>query len=222
MDTYQFLFCMSFYCRDDDWSDDESDADFDSMHKHKEYSHSEIIHQCNFDFRHLINAHLSSEMSLQYQADSNTHGIAPHCLNSNDINSDHGTEEAIKTFPTMLKLIGGTLVGGVKYSDLYIDSNEDKDTSFTNSYVTNNDKGHDKNIIQHIIPTLPQIAQKVAKLEKTQLDEKQYIAYEMIAYTFLLGLVNDGCNRTTKLGMLRAIQSLISMTTSYKFNRLVV
>jgi hypothetical protein len=26
---------MSFYCRDADWSDDESDADFDSMHKHE-------------------------------------------------------------------------------------------------------------------------------------------------------------------------------------------
>jgi hypothetical protein len=103
MDTYQFLFCMSFYCRDDDWSDDESDADWDSMHKHEEYSHSEIKHQCNFGFRHLINAHLSSEMSPQYQADSNTHGTAPHCLNSNDIDSDHGTDETIKTFPTMLK-----------------------------------------------------------------------------------------------------------------------
>jgi hypothetical protein len=66
-------------------------------------------------------------MSPQYQADSNTHGTTPHCLNSNDINSEHGTEELIKTFPTMLKLIGGTLVGGVKYSDLYIDSDEDKD-----------------------------------------------------------------------------------------------
>ncbi len=35
----------------------------------------------------------------------------------------------------MLKLLGGTLVGGVKYSDLYIDSNEDEDTSSANSYV---------------------------------------------------------------------------------------
>jgi hypothetical protein len=87
----------------------------------------------------------------------------------------------------MLKLIGGTLVGGVKYSDLYIDSNEDEDASSTNSYVTNNDKGHEKNKIQHKIPTLPQIAQKVAKPEKTQLDEEKYIAYEMIACTFLLG-----------------------------------
>ncbi len=76
----------------------------------------------------------------------------------------------------MLKLIGGTLVGGVKYRDLFNDSNEDEDTSSINSHVTNNDKGHDKNNIQHKIPMLPQIVQKVAKLEKTQLDEKQYIA----------------------------------------------
>ncbi len=100
----------------------------------------------------------------------------------------------------MLKLISGTLVGGIKYSDLYSDSNEDKDTSSTNSYVTINDKGNDKNNNQHKIPTLPKIALKVAKLEKTQLDEKQCIAYEMIACTFLLGLVNDGCDKNTKLG----------------------
>jgi hypothetical protein len=47
---------------------------------------------------------------------------------------------------------------------------------------------------------MPLIAQKVARLEKTQLDEKQYIAYEMIACTFLLGLVNNGSDKNTKLG----------------------
>ena len=46
-----------------------------------------------------------------------------------------------------------------------------------------------------------QIARKVARLEKTQLDEKQYIAYEMIACTFLLGLVNDESDKNTKLGV---------------------
>jgi hypothetical protein len=66
----------------------------------------------------------------------------------------------------MLRLIGGTLVGGVKYSDLYIDFDEDKDTSSTNSHVTNKDKGHDKNNIQHKIPTLPQIAQKWQSLRR--------------------------------------------------------
>ena len=98
----------------------------------------------------------------------------------------------------MLKLISGMLVGGVKYSDIYIESDEDEDTSSTDDYVNNNDKGHDKT--QHKIPTLPQIAWKVARLEKTQLDEKQYISYEKISCTFLLGLVNDGQDTNTKLG----------------------
>ncbi len=40
---------------------------------------------------------------------------------------------------------------------------------------------------------------KNAKLENTQLDEKQYIAYEMIACTFLLGLVKDGLDSNTTL-----------------------
>jgi hypothetical protein len=157
---------MSFYCRDDDWSDDESDVKFNSMHEHEEYSHSEIIHQCNFGFGHLINAHLSSKASLQYQADSNTHDTTSHCLNSNNIDNDHGTEETMKTFPIMLKMIGGTLVGGVKYSDLYFDSDEDKATSSTNRYVASNYKGHDKNNTQHKIPTLPKIARKWQSLRR--------------------------------------------------------
>ncbi len=40
----------------------------------------------------------------------------------------------------------------------------------------------------------------MARLQKMQLDEKQYIAYEMIACTFFLGMVNDGHNPYTKLG----------------------
>ncbi len=36
------------------------------------------------------------------------------------------------------------------------------------------------------IPILPETARKVARLEKIKLDVKQYIAYEMIACTFLL------------------------------------
>ncbi len=58
----------------------------------------------------------------------------------------------------MLKLIGETLVGGVKYSDLYIDSNEDEDNSSTNSHVAKNDKDQDKNNNRQKIPTLPKIA----------------------------------------------------------------
>jgi hypothetical protein len=60
-DTNEFHFHISLHCRDGDWSDDESDASFNGMDDDEEYSHSEIIHRCNFDVRHLINAQLSSE-----------------------------------------------------------------------------------------------------------------------------------------------------------------
>ena len=67
------------------------------MHKHDEYSHSEIINQCNFGFKHLINARLSSQTCLQHQSDSSTQNAIPQCLNSNDFDSDHETEETIIT-----------------------------------------------------------------------------------------------------------------------------
>ena len=78
---------------------------------------------------------------------------------------------------------------------------------------------HEKNNTLHKVPTLPQIVRKVAKLEKTQLDEKQYIAYEMIACTFLLGLVNDGCDKTTKLGAY--IQQTMDDTTNADANDII-
>ncbi len=110
------------------------------------------------------------------------------------------------------------MVGGVKYSDLYIDS-DDKDTSYTNSYVTSNDTGHDeKNILQKM-PTLPHIARQVAKLEKTQLDEKQYIACEMIACTFFLGLVNDGHDENTKLSTY--LQQTMEITSTADANDII-
>jgi hypothetical protein len=48
------------------------------------------------------------------------------------------------------------------------------------------------------------------------LDEKQYIAYEMIACTFLLGLVNDGSDKNTKLGAYLQQTMEIPSTTDAK------
>ena len=199
--TDHFLFLFSFRCRDDDWSnDDESDSDFDNMHEHDEYSHSEIIQRCNFGSKHLINARLFTQTCLQHQPDSSTRDATPLCLNSTNFDGDQKTEESIKTFPTMLKLINWTLVGCVKYSNLYNDLEENEDTSSTCRHANESDRDYYTKKMQCKIPTLPQVARRVARLEKTQLDEKQFIAYEMIACTFLLGLVNDGSDKNTKLG----------------------
>ncbi len=97
----------------------------------------------------------------------------------------------------MLKLISGTLVGGANYNKIYLDPDDEDafNSCSTNDIDTRNKAKNTRNV-----PTLPEIARKVAKLQKIQLDKKQYIPYEMIACTFLLGLVNDGRDPLTNLG----------------------
>ncbi len=100
----------------------------------------------------------------------------------------------------MLKLISGALVGGTNYSEIYITSDiEEDDTSTTSDNRPSNTTKHHSNDKHRSIPTLHEVARKVARLEKMELDEKQYIAYEMIACTFLLGLVKDGHDSNTTL-----------------------
>ncbi len=93
----------------------------------------------------------------------------------------------------MLKLISGALVGGTKYSDIYITSDIDEDdTSTTSNNRSSNTSKHHSNDQHRKIPTLQEVARKVARLEKMDIGEKQYIAYEMMECTFLLGLIKDG------------------------------
>ncbi len=99
----------------------------------------------------------------------------------------------------MLKLISGALVGGTDYSEIYENCGIDKDDTLTASNNTSNNTDQDGSNQHHKIPTLQEVARKIARLEKMELDEKQYIAYEMIACTFLLGLVRDGNDANTTL-----------------------
>jgi hypothetical protein len=94
----------------------------------------------------------------------------------------------------MLKLISGALIGGVNYEEIFMDSDMNDEG---NPPITTNNMGEHQNTNKHKIPTLPKTARKVARLEKRIFDEKQYIAYEMIACTLLLGLVHDGNNPNT-------------------------
>ena len=121
------------------------------MHEHDEFSHSEIIHRCNFGSKHIINARLSTETCIQHQPDSSTRDATPLCLISTNFDCDQKTEETIKTFPTMLKLINGTLVGYVRYIDLYDDLEEKEDTSSMCRHVNEGDEDHcmKKNAMQN-------------------------------------------------------------------------
>lgn len=108
----------------------------------------------------------------------------------------------------MIKLISGSLTGCVNYSELYMDSDDDIEEHITCTNQT---------IKMNQIPTLAETARKIARLENKKLDEKQYLAYEIIACTFLLGLVHDGCDPSTTLykGLVQTINQPNSID-SYK------
>ena len=97
----------------------------------------------------------------------------------------------------MLKLISESLLGGANFNEIYLDP--DDDDAFNSSSTSDSDTRKQEKDARNV-PTLPEIARKVAKLQKIQLDEKQYIPYETIACTFLLGLVKDGRDLHTNLG----------------------
>jgi hypothetical protein len=103
-------------------------------------------------------------------------------LSSDSTNDGQSMQQTSKTFPAMLKLISGALIGGVNYKEIYMDSDIDDKTK---PLITTNNMGVDQNTNINKIPTLPETARKVARLEKRKLDKKQYIAYEMIACIFL-------------------------------------
>ena len=125
----------------------------------------------------IIDARLSGKQSLlhteqhQTSSDQTTQPSKSDAANGN-----------CSTYSTMLRLISGSMIGESVYTKLYDDL--DKVDNTTNKFST---------------PTLSGIARKVAKVEKLKLDHKQYIAYEMICCSFLLGLINDGEKKGTRL-----------------------
>jgi hypothetical protein len=72
----------------------------------------------------------------------------------------------------MLKYVSGELVGGAKYSDIYVTSDdEDDDISRKRENKTNTTEDH-INYHNKTLPTLQNIAKKLKQVEHTQLDEK--------------------------------------------------
>ena len=48
-------------------------------------------------------------------------------------------------------------------------------------------------------PSLIDVARRVAKADGTQMDKKQYITYEVVCCSFLLGIVGEGHDKDSKL-----------------------
>ena len=93
----------------------------------------------------------------------------------------------------MLTFVNGELVEG-NY-DIYDESAFTAGDGEAIDSSTNNDRGVFQDVLedthQRTIPTLIGVAQKIAQKEGKKLDEKQYIAYEVIACSFLLCFIED-------------------------------
>jgi hypothetical protein len=50
-------------------------------------------------------------------------------LSSDSTHDGQSMQQTSKTFPTMLKLINGALIGGVNYNEIYMDSDIDDKTN---------------------------------------------------------------------------------------------
>ncbi len=111
------------------------------MNTDKLYSHAEII-----DFRqiHLIDPHLSSNTTL-LKPRENTLFTSDSVPDKGDKNGDHPIQQEHKTFPTMLKLISGTQVGGADFSEIYIDPGDEDKVNSCSENDNAEGKGEDTN-----------------------------------------------------------------------------
>ena len=144
--------------RDNGWSNDESGEDDAAVNYSEEYSQDEIINRCDFRHDHVISAQILSLTSIihQEQLTNIPQPQEDQVMNKDATDTNPHTLDTNKTFPTMLKLISNTLVGGANYSDIY-ENEMSSSTQPCNNRTNNN---------QLKVPTLPEIARKVAKLKK--------------------------------------------------------
>jgi hypothetical protein len=144
----------------DKWGFNESDLEEIYLHT-KENSHNKIINKCDFGQRHLIGARISSTTTLFQSGESGELNALLDTSDSDGKNDDNPKQHKIQTYPTMLKLISGSLVGGANYIEIYLDL--DGEDAF-NSCSTNDSDTCKQEEDTKNVPTLPEIVRKVAKL----------------------------------------------------------
>jgi hypothetical protein len=152
---------------------------------------------------HLIGQDINSDRVIGARIGSNQRNLLIGDLESSEFTMEMNTEcNPITEYeesqnmdqdrPTLVQFINGALVGG-SYDELYCNFNdsdtyrqdEEGETDNTGIFDDLFDTRRDSRI-----PTLVDIARRMAS-EGTKLDEKQYAAYEIIACSFLLSVLDN-------------------------------
>ena len=152
--------------------------EYDELAPNVDRGQYEILNRAPIDEADLLHARMSSVRSLFAQEDEAMSSDSR--FRTSTSNAPYSTRNQS---PVQLKLVCGALVDGIDYNEVYPESPGCGD----------NVDGQGGSQTEHeATPSLGGVARKVAAAGGPHLDEKQYITYEVICSTFLLGLVYNG------------------------------
>lgn len=160
--------------------------EYDELSSNVDRGQYEILNRAPMTESNFLDARLASIRSLfdQEQPAASNNGTRFQTSTSN------ATYSSQNRSPVQLKLVCGALVDGIDYNQVYSNNLENDNTTDNQSNAPSE---------HNTTPTLGGVARKVAAAGGPQLDEKQYITYEVICSTFLLGLVYNGLDASPAL-----------------------
>ena len=165
-----------------DVEDEQEYSILEGYTKYTERTHGHLMKPEQSTSGHIISARMSSSTSLLDSIKSQ----------ANQEEKKHTSNELIcdsigqVDFPTIIQFVEGAFVGE-SYDDYQVACNGESLDDATEPL----DQIRKIDGTRRNMPTLKGVAAKVASEERMKLDEKQYAAYEIIACSFILKIIND-------------------------------
>jgi hypothetical protein len=183
-DELKFDADFSEFCVDRN-DDDTHNGMLEPLADNAKRSHQTLISRANVNAKKLAKPILAQGASLIDLSDDDDSFTTDNTSSPSRSTQPTNQPAACSTttrYGQLLTFIQGTLVGG-------------RHRQQGKSTITNAASSND-NTTTHSIPTLQQVADE----SKNKLDDKQYVAYQIISCTFLLQLINEGGNTNSRLG----------------------
>ena len=149
--------------------EDEEDTMTDTQLANLDSTHDEVIGNCNFNESHFVcpdTLNSTSAVESNIATDHLSHGNQPI--------QTHRTTRRMN-FNTLLEIFRGAAGGFSTYCD----------------YLNSPDIGNETDTQNQENITIAGVAQDLARTHNRQLDEKQYITYEIICCSFLLAQLDE-------------------------------
>ena len=163
------IYTISFLDNEDEDEDEEHDTMTDVQLANLDSTHDEIIGNCNFEHSHFVCPdYIDSKSAIESNNESNR-------PSSENQRTPFPRDTTRMDFNTLLEIFRGAAGGFATYCNYLNSSDSDNEA----------DTQNEQNI------TIAGVARDLAKTHNRQLDEKQYITYEMICCSFLLAQLDE-------------------------------